>query len=1251
MSIHKDLPWKILNNYFSSSKYFISKHHLDSYDEFIDKNIKKTIASMNPFVVTKYHTFDKKPRLIHKIEVFVGGEDNSKIYFTQPLQTNNDVTSVLFPNEARLRNQTYASELRADMLIKYHSYSYNGGDIDETIEEKQIKDVMLSKIPIMLHSKLCILRNQPFDVLREMGECPYDQGGYFVINGKEKVIIAQERNVTNKLFINKSSDPRYHYSAFVRCTSEKKSVFPKTIYMHVFSKETAKTDREQIVESSTKILPEGTRENAIVVTLPHVNAKIPLFLLFRALGVESDRMILEYILQDLDDPSNKSQLDFLHASIIDANYIFTQEQSIEYINRFTNFGETAEDTLYILTKHLFPNIDGEFIEKALYLGYLVNQVVKVAVGITKETDRDNYMLKRVGISGVLLSDIFKDFYNDFRVKTRSKIDNMYEFNGWNSKQNISGMIIHENKQEIFGMSAHLIHGLVKSLRGSWGINGDTSDQGIVQDLSRISYMGFISHLRRVNMPMDTSIKIREPHRLTGSQWGVMCPCESPDGASIGLLKNLAILCHITYQVDSDIIIEAMGRVNEFFVNIQQVDLLSKRKLVKIRLNNNWIGCTDNPNVVVRYFKLLRRNGLINIFTSICWNIVEYDINILTDHGRCCRPLFICHNGQLLASNLKEISKKDWSYLLTGSLVKTEDFDLYHSTFIDPFELTGKILLEDVMNVLEDNQGVIEYLDVEETNSSYIAMKISQIERLNTHCEIHPSTIFSVYTSTIPLPNHNQAPRNIFSGAQGKQAIGVYATNFNNRIDTMSYVLHYPQQPLIATRYHKYLKANDLPNGENLIVAIMTYTGYNQEDSIIINKSAVERGLFNLTYFKSYVTAESEVVDSNKRATERIYFANPNKVISEGSDLKLKVYANYTKLDDNGMPKLNSYIDEDDAIVGKVYENISFVSENNNGDIFAEDKRTVTLEPRNEIGDKITTGFVDKIIMFKNTDGFNEAKIRLRNMRTPELGDKLASRHGQKGVIGMMLPHDMMPFTQDGLVPDIIVNPHAFPSRMTIGHLIECLLAKAGAVSGMGIDATAFEDQNFEEMMDVLQNKYKMNRHGDEIMYSGINGEQMASDVFIGPTYYFRLKHMVADKINYRRDGKIVNITKQPTKGRGNDGGLRIGEMETNVLLSHGISSFMKESMMERSDKHKIKLDEETGQITYVNKKKGIIPSDVSNVKNVEMPYAFKLFVQEMQTMSIDAKLFIDPDPTIMEEGQDWSCELGTNDEKEEMYAI
>jgi DNA-directed RNA polymerase II subunit RPB2 len=1246
----KDLSWNILNTFFTSNKYFISKHHLDSYNEFVSKNIKKTIASMNPFVVTKY---DENNHLLHKIEVFVGGVDCDLLYFSKPTTTKDGVTSILYPNEARLKNKMYACDLHADMLVKYHTY---GAQDNEVIEEKLIPQVCISKIPIMLHSNLCILNNQPFSVLREMGECPYDQGGYFIINGKEKVIIAQERNVTNKVFINRSSDPRYYYSAFVRCTSEKKSVFPKTIYMHVLSNDTARAYPSEILSASGATnepnKKEGVRENAIVVTLPHVNTKVPLFILFRALGVESDRMILEYIVRDLDDPSNKNILDFLYASLTDANYIFTQEEALQYLNRFTSFGETVEDIMYILTKHLFPNVDGEFNEKAIYLGHVVNQVAKVAAGLANETDRDNYMLKRVGISGVLLSDIFKDFYNDFRVKTRSKIDNIYEFSGWKGKKDITSMISDEKKQEVFGQSAHMMNGLVKSLRGSWGLGGETSDQGIVQDLNRISYMGFISHLRRVSMPMDTSIKIREPHKLTGSQWGIMCPCESPDGASIGLLKNLAILCHITFHVDSDVVIQALQHMKRIgaFIELDKIDLYSKKKSVNVRVNNNWIGCSDMPYVLVRYIRLLRRNGLVNIFTSVSWNIVNHDINISTDHGRCCRPVLLVQDGRLVLRDPKKAKDRSWKMLLTGKLDKGDDFDMFHASFIDPCAILGNNNIDQVLTRLEALQGDLEFLDVEETNTSYIAMSPKQVSERHTHCEIHPSTIFSVYTATIPLPNHNQAPRNIFSGAQGKQAIGVYATNFNNRIDTMSYVLHYPQQPIVATRYHKYLRANDLPNGENLIVAIMTYTGYNQEDSIIINKSAVERGLFNLSYFKSYVSVEAEEVDATKQATERIYFANPNKKIEEGLDIKMKAYADYSKLDDNGLPKINEYIQEDDAIVGKIYERVTYVSDSGkDNDVFAEQKKTISFESRTEIADKITSGFVDKVVVFRNSDGQNEAKIRLRKMRTPELGDKLASRHGQKGVIGMMLPHEMMPFTKDGLVPDIIINPHALPSRMTIGHLIECLLAKAGAVIGTGIDATAFEEQNFESVFDILQNKYNLNRYGDEVMYNGVTGEQMRSDVFIGPTYYFRLKHMVADKVNYRRDGKIVNVTKQPTKGRGNDGGLRIGEMETNVLISHGVAAFMKESLMERSDKHRVKLSEHDGQITYVNTKNGIVEKNVWDLKNLEIPYAFKLFVQEMQSMSIDPKLFSDPDPLLIEDGQDWDAELGTIEENEEMY--
>jgi len=738
-------------------------------------------------------------------------------------------------------------------------------------------------------------------------------------------------------------------------------------------------------------------------------------------------------------------------------------------------------------------------------------------------------------------------------------------------------------------------------------------------------MGFLSHLRRVNMPMDTGIKIREPHRLNGSQWGVMCPCESPDGASIGLLKNFAILCHVTFHVDSEVILRALGPFP--IKHFTEMDLVSSHNKASLRINNNLIGFVDSPERVTRYLRLLKRNGFINVFTSIIWDVFANDINIQTDRGRCCRPLLVVDEGNTLRVLQDSFQKKDvkWNELIVGTLLKNNQRDT-HTGFIDPFDVLKTDSLEKVEQELAKHAGAIEFIDTEETNSCMIAMVPANLALSGqrfTHCEIHPSTIFSVYTATIPLSNHNQAPRNIFSGAQGKQAIGVYATNFNNRIDTMSYVLHYPQKPLISTKYHEYLKANDLPNGENVIVAIATYTGYNQEDSIIINKSSIERGLFNLSYFKSYIAEEKQ--DKSKNESERIYFANPNEARKEGFDVEIKAFADYTKLDDNGMPKINAFIEEGDAIVGKVLEKTQYVKDNDNENkIYVEETRTTTYQSKSEIADKTVGGFVDKVSMFKNADGLRQAKIRMRKMRIPELGDKLASRHGQKGVCEMIMPQEMMPFTKDGLVPDIIINPHAFPSRMTIGHLIECVLAKVCTYAGCGVDGTAFENHQYQPLYDMLEKKYKMNRHGDEIMYNGITGEQMVSDIFIGPTYYFRLKHMVADKINYRRDGKIVNVTKQPTKGRGNDGGLRIGEMETNVLISHGLSSFMKETMMERSDKDFFNVSDTDGRLIYVNKKKRIQPDDVERIRGISIPYAFKLFVQEMQTMSIDPRFVIDP---------------------------
>jgi DNA-directed RNA polymerase II subunit RPB2 len=1213
--------WKVLGSYFEQNPYFISKHHLDSYNEFISKYIPMTIASMNPFPIVKNDDATNLKK--HEIEVYIGGVNSDKLYFTKPVIYESSEARLLYPNEARLKNWTYACELRADMTIKYTTYK--AGKVIG-VQEKEIKNVLLSHIPIMLHSKLCILSNQPATVLREMGECPYDQGGYFVVDGKEKVIVAQERIVTNRLFIEPSSDVKYTYRAFIRCTSEKNSVFPKTIYLNVLSKDFAK-----VLDNKQSKLHVGKRKDAITIQVPHINHEIPLCVLFRALGIESDLDILSTITGNVDDIENQSLVEFLRASIVDGNFLYTQDQALAYLANYVGFGN-VNNVRYVIVQNLFPNVETDFVAKATFLGYIVKQLVRTAIGLMPPTDRDNYVHKRVGISGFLLADIFKDFYNHFRVQTRTRIDNIYNFSGGKNKDiDISTLITELNKEDVFGRSENCRFGLIKSLKGNWGLSNDSSKQGIVQDLGRISYLGFISHLRRVNTPMDTSVKIRAPHQLNGSQWGIMCPCESPDGASIGLLKNLALMTHITFSVASDIFRDAdSGILNPApDTNIFGVYMLSDPNANvangKVLVNNNWIATVESPHNLVEFLRLMRRNSFINPFISISWNILRNEISINTDNGRCCRPLYVVMDNRVVAD---EMSTADWNTLMCGRTLKPGDFDMYLQGFKNPFTMLKTNDLDKVLVFLRKNVCAIEFVDVEELNNSMVAMSRDDLashtqqqtnKTMYTHCEIHPSTIFSVYTCTIPLSNHNQAPRNIFSGAQGKQAIGVYATNFNNRIDTMSYVLHYPQRAIVNTRYMEYLHANTLTNGENVIVAICTYTGYNQEDSIIINQSSIDRGLFNLTYFKAYTSEEKVITErqGGTRVEERETFANPNKLIADNMDIEIKTFANYTKLEDNGLPKLNEYIAEGDAIIGKCRTKTKYERKGDDkNDFFIQVDKKESFESACEIADKTVSGFVDKAVMFKNKDGVKEAKVRLRKIRFPELGDKLSSRHGQKGVVGLILSQEEMPFTADGLVPDIIVNPHAFPSRMTIGHLLECILAKGGTRAGYCVDGTAFERQDVNPVMDLLESKYKMNRHGDEIMYNGITGEQMQCEVFIGPTYYYRLKHMVADKINYRLQGKVVGLTQQPTKGRGNNGGLRIGEMESNVIVSHGMSAFLKESMMERSDKTSVYVGDQGQLIAYNERRRRVVDDGVKNYKKVYMPHSFKLLTQELITMNI-----------------------------------
>lgn len=1251
------IAWKILDSYFASNPYFTTKHHLESYNEYVTKFIPLTLRTMNPFTVVKYDEEKNNKKYSRTIEMYIGGEDVSKIYYTKPVISEEGSNRMLLPNEARLKNLTYSCELRADVTVKV--VTRNGREADDVVSF-DIQDILISRIPIMLHSKLCILANKSEKELRELGECPYDQGGYFVVDGKEKVIVAQDNNVTNKLFITPANDDKYTSKARITCTAEKTSVFPKTFLMYVLAGKSKDT---------------AIRRNAIVVRVPHINVDVPLFILFRALGIECDKDIVDMIL--LDREAKPKHLEFLRASVVDANFTYTQQQALVYLSQFVEY-RSVNHVQYIMYNDLLPNIESNLYDKSMFLAYVTRSVIDNALGIIPFSNRDNFMYKRVDISGLMLSSIFKDFYNDFRNQTRSATDRLYNRAG---KTVDIKTLLTDGRDSIFNQSEKALYGMIKSLKGDWGLRGTKQTKsGVVQDLSRISYIGFVSHLRRVSSSMDETIKIRAPHELTGSQWGIMCPCESPDGASVGLLKNLSILTHVTPSVPSQVIVDLINDINVVvgFKSVGTLKMHEVDKYARVFINHNWIGNVEDPVALTTFLRIMKRCGSINRFTSVCWDVFANEIFIFTDAGRCCRPLIALRDAASTAQTAqtadtvfkrinelykgKKPTDVKWTEL-TGSL---DNMDMYYSPFKGAFAkpvLKKNATEEDVTawkiatravfdNALADarkRMAIMEFVDVEEANRIYVAMSRDDLKTASghTHCEIHPTTIMSAYTCTIPLADHNQAPRNIFSGAQGKQAIGVYATSFNNRIDTMAYVLHYPQQALVSTRYMQHLNMNDLPNGENVIVAVATYSGYNQEDSIIINKSSMERGMFNLTYFKSYISEEQRFLNEAGKMAGKETFANPNALLQKGQNVEIGRYANYTKIDADGMPMLNEYIMEGDVVVGKVKP---VVKKDEYG------VNTTVQESICDVADKTVEGYVDKVVRFKNSENMDVVKIRLRKMRVPVNGDKLCSRHGQKGVIGMVMPAEMMPFNADGMVPDIIINPHAFPSRMTIGHLLECILAKGAVYSGNLMDATPFEDYEMDRGGDILE-QFGLNRHGDEIMYNGVSGEQMTCEIFFGPTYYFRLKHMIADKINYRDTGRKVNLTMQPTKGRGNNGGLRIGEMETNVLISHGIASFAKESLMNRSDMARFLVSKDHGHIFGMPKGKRQIHDsydDTAAFSQIEVPYAFKLLTHEIQAFSVMPQLITNFREEIVDEdddNDDGDYENINGDEEKEIYSM
>jgi DNA-directed RNA polymerase II subunit RPB2 len=1157
-----ELDWSVIQRYFRDTPFFLTRHQFDSYHDFVLNKIPYIIKTLNSELLIIKYAEDKKT-LKHEIRPFIGGRDGTRIYYSKPTIVEGDKTRPLFPNEARLKDLSYMMDLFVDVEIEYKDFS----GAAPRVETRTFSNVLIGQIPIMVRSHMCSLDAQPDAVLPELGECPYDQGGYFIMNGKEKVMIAQERISTNRIFFERVRDDpvsEFAWHGFMRCTSRENNLFPKTINFGILNKDYMK----------------GSRRGAITVTCPKLERgagtpiKIPVFVMFRALGVESDREILRHIVPGLD---NAPLLSLLRASVIDNEHnIFSQEEALQYLKSFVRFNDRSM-VLFVLTEEFLPNVGKNFADKALMLGHIVNRIARISMGAIPEADRDNFMYKRVDTSGSLMANLFRDFYNEFRNNVRNTMDRFYNQGNWGRSGMVTDMVNADNFRQVFRDDSIRV-GFTKSLRGRWGVStdpnrqvADPAKQGIVQDLGRLSYIGYISHVRRLSTPIDDTLKITGPRRLRAPAWGYICPVESPDGSGIGIIKHFAMLNHTTLGSDPkeiEVFLWAHGTVP-----LAQLTKEQRTTWGKVLIDDVWIGMHSETRVLADELRAARRAGRIDRYVGISWNILRDEVHARTEAGRFSRPIYVVKDGARVIDGLAQ-KNGSWESLLVAN--------------------------------------ALEYIDAEEADVSLIAMRAEDLaDRLKhyTHCEIHPSTILSAYSSSVPFPNHIPAPRCVFSAAQIKQAIGVYATNFNHRMDRASYVLHYPQAALINTRYTTPFYSDSLPYGENLIVAVATYTGYNQEDALIINASSVERGMFNTSVFKSVVAKE----DLNRSTGQRIQFADPAVL---GVDVKgfSAGEGRPVRYDKSGFPAENTYIHDGEAFVGMV----SSMPPAEGGEERAYEYKPI-------VADKTFYGMVDKVFVYPGeTPDLKRAKIRFRKVRTPELGDKMASRYAIKGVCGMLIRQEDMPFTADGLVPDLIVNPHSFPTRLSMAQVMELLMSKACCAMGGRIDGTAFEAVDLSAIADEME-RAGLNHHGDEIMYNGRTGDQMPTQIYIGPTYYCRLKHMVADKINYRSgDGPRSMATHQPVKGRARGGGLRVGEMENNVLLAHGFGSFSKECMMKKSDGWVMDVDTDSGNMAITNPREGFAYSSPgvssTGITRIETPFTLKMMLQELEGMGIAAQL-------------------------------
>jgi len=1005
--------------------------------------------------------------------------------------------------------------------------------------EKATETIYIGDLPVMLKSKLFPLSGLSPEEFTKIGEDPYDPGGYFIINGSERVIVALEDLAPNRILVGvKKAGAKLSYQA---------KIFSTTIGFRA------------------RILLELKPNDSIFVSIPGIPTGIPFVILMRALGLESDKEIAEAV------SSDAGIQDQLEPSFEKAAGVNTTNDAVEYIGNRVAYGQLEEYRIrraeQVLDRNFLPHIgqtSDKRREKALFLGEMALRLVELKLKRREPDDRDHYANKRIRLAGPLLADLFRLAFRRLFRDIKYQLDRM----------SVKG-----KKLSIFAsVRSGIITNLVKHAlaTGNWRRGG----VGITQLLDRTNITSTLSHLRRLQSPLSRSQPNFEARDLHPTHFGRICPNETPEGSNCGLVKNLSLMACISVGANSEEI-KYILHTKLGVVSAKDATETLKKGSAKCFLNGILTGYSENPESLVNALREMRRIGQISSEVNVALYTIgenkgsRQEIYINCDDGRVRRPLIVVKNGKpcLASEQIEELR-------------------------------SGDLKWEDLVR-----SGCVEYLDAEEEENAFVALDINRINKKHTHLEIAPYTILGVSASLIPYAEHNQSPRNSYEAAMAKQALGIYSTNFRYRVDSRSHIFQYPQLPLVKTKPMVIVGFNNMPSGQNCVVAVISFYGYNMEDALVFNKSSIDRGLGRSSFHRVYKSEGRQYLGGLKDRLE----------IPESGIRGYRGEQYYRLLEEDGIISVGSYLSGNEVLVGRTSPP-RFLEEFKEFEVGEPARRDTSIVVR-----PAEQGTVDSVFITESSQGNKLVKVKVRDQRVAEFGDKFASRHGQKGVIGMVYPQEDLPFTEDGVVPDIIVNPHAFPSRMTIGQLIESIAGKVAALNGKFVDGTPFDGIDHSDLRKGLLD-LGFQYSGREVMYNGITGEKFDADIFVGLVYYQKLHHMVADKMHARARGQVQMLTRQPTEGRARSGGLRFGEMERDCLVGHGAALLLKDRLLDESDKYVMYICERCGYVAYYDFKQRKyvcrICEDEAAVSPVVVSYAFKLLLQEMMSLCMSPQLML-----------------------------